>query len=210
MSERLRELTTKESKGGKILIFADGEYLFSLEPVYWYSLDLRDGDEVPDETFEALRTESERRRAADSALRVLTSRSHSRAELKMKLRRKYGTDAVEYAIERCEEMGFIDDAAYAREKAEYLRSVKGYAPVRILGELRAAGIDNAIADEALDSLEFSPEDEIPRIIERKYRGADLSDEKTRRRVVSALQRMGYSASDIFAAISAFDDCGDEF
>ena len=96
----------------------------------------------------------------------------------MKLRRKYCADAVEYAIERCEEMGFIDDAAYAREKAEYLRSVKGYAPVRILGELRAAGIDNAIADEALDSLEFSPEDEIPRIIERKYRGADLSDEKT--------------------------------
>lgn len=200
MSDRLRELTTKESKGGKILLYADGEYLFSLEPVYWYSLELRDGDMVPDERFEELRLEAERRRAADSALRLLTSRSHSRAELAVKLGRKYGSDAVEYAVARCEEMGFIDDAAYAREKAEYLLSSRGFAPARIRQELRAAGIDNDTADEALGELEFSPEDEIPSIIERKYRGADLSDDKTRRKIVAALQRMGYSLTDIFSVL----------
>ena len=59
-------------------------------------------------------------------------------------------------------------------------------------------------EEILEELDPDPREHIEIIIERKYKKA-LTDEKGKRRAVAALQRMGYSWSDINAVIGEYEE-----
>ena len=70
-------------------------------------------------------------------------------------------------------------------------------------ELRRKGIDDETAQAALDGIDVDYQQQITAIIERKY--PHIEDEKTRRRAVAALQRLGYGWDDIKAALSCFEE-----
>ena len=53
--------------------------------------------------------------ALDLAIRLLAGRSHGRAELEAKLKRKgFETDAITKALEKLDELGLTDDRAFAQ------------------------------------------------------------------------------------------------
>ena len=130
-------LTTKPGKGGRFYLYCDDEYFASVTADMWYSLGVTEGQALDDESYKALRNEIEGRQAYASAVRMLTMRAHARKELAVKLSRKFGRDAVEYALDKCASLGFLDDAAFAREYAGGLRERKRLAPNRIRQELAA-------------------------------------------------------------------------
>lgn len=192
-------ITTTEGKGGRLNIFADGEFMFSLDAAVWYSCKIRDGDEIDEETLLALKEEAVNRHALSSALNILTRRAHSEKELRFKLKQKYSESAVDYAIEKAAEMGFVDDADFAARYAEELSSQKRFAPSRIIAELIAKGIDRETAANTVDDLETDTEADLAYLLDYKY--ADFAqDEKHTRRAVTGLQRLGYSFSGIKAAM----------
>src|SRR5207248_9318412 len=56
--------------------------------------------------------------ALDAGVRMLARRAHSRAELRLKLRRRgYQPGEIEEALTRLTELGYIDDEAFARALA---------------------------------------------------------------------------------------------
>lgn len=87
------------------------------------------------------------------AARLLSRREHSLQELTRKLTaRGVDADEAKAAAGKLAEAGWQSDARYAESMIRH-RVAQGYGPVRIAAELKAAGIDDAIARQALDGAE---------------------------------------------------------
>ena len=86
--------------------------------------------------------------ALDAGLRLLSRRAHSRAELRLKLRRRgYEEVDVQAAAARLAELGYLDDRSFATGHVTRRSGVRG--PLALRSELAARGVDRAIADEAV-------------------------------------------------------------
>lgn len=188
-------ITTSTAKSGRINIFADGEYAFTVPATVWFSCSFSENDEITSEELSGLKVRGDSSCAFESALRYLSNRAHSLKELENKLKRKYCDEAVQYALQRCIELGLIDDEEYARMFAEELSSRKRYAPKRIVAELTARGVAREIAENAANALDKDTKKSIIDII-GKMSLSENPSEKEKNRVIRKLLNMGYSMSDI--------------
>jgi regulatory protein len=102
------------------------------------------------------------------AIGLLARRAHSRSELRRKLRMKgYEAEAIDTAMARLAELGYIDDQAFARELVRRRGALRG--PLALSAELAARGVDRADVEAAV--AEFDPEAQLlsaTRLAERLY------------------------------------------
>lgn len=186
----------KETKKGRLALFLDGEFAFSLDEDTFASAHLHEGDELEDWQVEDLRKQSDTRRALDKAMDYLSLRDHAAGELYQKLCRKFDGPSAAYAVARAQELGLLNDADFARRRAaELLRKRKSRR--EILTDLSAKGIDRDVAAEVVEALYQTDEDgEDPELatartlVERRY-AAKLAAGK-REQVAAALARRGFS------------------
>lgn len=197
------KLSVKNGRENKIHIFVDDEYSLTVDNEYWYTSEWCTVKEIDEEDFEELKEEIECRRAWLSALDLLSVRSHSQKELILKLQRKYSRNAAESAAQKAAELGLIDDEAFAAMYAKELIERKKYGISRVKNELRLKGISSHIIESILFSLDINSKESIINLVERKY-SHKLADDKGRRQVIAALQRRGFSYSEIKSALSEFD------
>ncbi|WP_338748042.1 regulatory protein RecX [Janibacter alittae] len=127
-------------------------------------------------------------------LRLLTGAPKSRAELEKALRRKGCPDDVAtQVLDRYEEVGLVDDEAYARTFVRSKQAGRGLARRALSHELRAKGIDDEITRAVLDDVD--PEDERARaheLVEKKVRSMHGLDRSVQtRRLAGMLARKGY-------------------
>ena len=79
-------------------------------------------------------------------------RAHSRLELRRKLvRRGYEADAVDGALVRLSDLGYLDDRSFA--EGHVRRRSASLGPLALSAELAARGIDRQAADAALDGFD---------------------------------------------------------
>ena len=158
-------------------------------------------------------TDRSRSSASDAfaaALRLLTRRDRSETELRDKLRQfGFSVSAIDGAMEKCREYGYLDDRRYATERARSLiRSGRGVGP-KILRDLRHRGIEEDVARQALETAEneFFPDQILRDQLERRFPSFDYTaaDDRGRRRVVSFFQRRGFSLEQIFAILKENKD-----
>ena len=71
----------KETKKGRLALFLDGEFAFSLDEDTFAAAALHQDDELEDWQIEELRKKSETRRALDKAMDYLSLRDHAAGEL---------------------------------------------------------------------------------------------------------------------------------
>lgn len=202
------KITAKGGRKDKIHIYIDGEYRLTVDEIFWFSCGYISGDEIDEEELTAFEEAAGSRRAFNSALNSLDYRDHSEKEIRAKLIRKHGAEFVDEAVEKLIELDLINDRRYAENYARELFEHKKFGKIRIKSELIAKGIASDIASETVNSLfEDEEPDNIQRIvdiIEKKYYNR-MNDEVGRKKVFSALQRMGYTFSDIREAMSEFSD-----
>ena len=195
----------KETKKGRLALFFDGEFAFSLDEETFARADLHEEDLLEDWQIEDLRKQSDTRRALDKAMDYLSLRDHAAGELYQKLCRKFDEHSAAYAVARAGELGLLNDADFARRRAaELLRKRKSRR--EILLDLTAKGIDRDTAAEAVEALYAETDDgEDPELataralVERQY-AAKLAAGK-RDQVAAALARRGFSHSIIRAALA---------
>lgn len=202
------KITAKGGRKDKIHIYIDGEYKLTVDEIFWFSCGYISGDEIDEEELTAFEEAAGSRRAFNSALNSLDYRDHSEKEIRAKLMRKHGAEYVDEAVEKLIELDLINDRRYAENYARELFEHKKFGKIRIKSELIAKGIASDIASETVNSLfEDEEPDNIQRIvdiIEKKYYNR-MNDEVGRKKVFSALQRMGYTFSDIREAMSEFSE-----
>jgi regulatory protein len=139
----------------------------------------------------AARDEAER--AREICLRQLALRPRTRAELARVLaRRGISEEVATQVLDRYDEVGIVDDAAFARAWVTSRHAGRGLARRALANELRQRGIDGEVASEALGALDDETEAETARALaERKLRTARGEPEAVFRRLVGMLARKGY-------------------
>src|SRR6185312_210663 len=88
--------------------------------------------------------------ALDQALRWLAVRDRTEGELRLKLKRKsYPADQIAAALERLRGLGYLDDARFARGRAEVLLARGRLGPRGVQARLLAAGLSREQIAEAV-------------------------------------------------------------
>jgi regulatory protein len=129
----------------------------------------------------------------ERALRLLAVRPRARRELESRLRQAgFETAEVSSELDRLEEVGLLDDGAFARELADHHLTVRGSARRAVAGALASKGVSRETIDRTLAGLE---QDESVRALEvateRARRLTSLKPEAAYGRLVSFLARRGY-------------------
>jgi len=131
------------------------------------------------------------------ALRILTRRDYSQFELRQRLRDKgFEQDLIETALQRCLELGYLDDQRYALNRATSLMRQGRAVGQRVLYDLRKHGIDEEVANRALEQARESCDETslLTSLLEKRFPGFsyNAAPDKERRRVVHFLQRRGFT------------------
>lgn len=181
-------------------VYIDGEFAMKLDTMTLLKNHIKAGVEITDEQLKSLIDESDAHRARERALYLVTYRDHSKKELTDKIKRTCSKQAAENAAQQMEELGLVDDESFARKYANELLRKKHMSPRGIEYKLREKGISNELIAIIKEELEYDPYEEIRELLNKKY--ADYAEnEKVKRRAVTALQRLGWSWSDIKSAMN---------
>lgn len=191
-------------KKGLSTLFIDGEPAFRLDTEILIAYRFDVGREIDDAQLKEVVDASDRKRCKDKAMWLLSYRDYARSELLTKLKKDFGEEAAQAALDRCEELGLINDTSFARRYSADLFHLKHLSKNGVRQKLIQKGIDRGLIDEVLCEFDVDEEEQIREIIEKKF-ARSLSDEKGRRRAISALQRMGYSFSAIKPVIREYTD-----
>ncbi|MGQ5260106.1 regulatory protein RecX [Micromonospora sp. ZYX-F-536] len=149
--------------------------------------------------------------AREICLRQLAVRPRTRAELAGALAKRGISEQVSAEVlDRYDEVGIIDDAAFARAWVSSRHAGRGLARRALANELRQKGVDGEVATEALGELDEETEADTARaLVERKLRTARGEPDAVFRRLVGMLARKGYppgvairAVKDAIAAQSA--------
>lgn len=128
------------------------------------------------------------------ALRLLAVRSRSRGELEARLLRTgFDPSDVECELERLEEVGLVDDDAFARDIVRHHLTVRRSGRRAVARALAAKRVPTSTIEAALAELTGEEEDERAESLARD-RAASLSGigpEKAYGRLVGFLARRGY-------------------
>jgi regulatory protein len=138
----------------------------------------------------------------------LTGQARSRKELADKLAGKGVPDEIATRLlDRFEEVGLVDDEAFARSWIASRRSAgpgggKGLARRALAQELRRKGVGDDVARDALAEVDPAEEEQAARaLVRKKLRSLQRVDETTAtRRLVGMLARKGYGSGLAFAVV----------
>ncbi|MEV7603486.1 regulatory protein RecX [Kitasatospora sp. NPDC089797] len=142
-------------------------------------------------------------RARDICLRLLTGAAKSRKQLADALRkREIPEDVADQVLTRLEEVGLIDDAAFAEAWVESRHAVRGLSRRALAQELRTKGVATELVERALVQVDYDDETDAARaLVERKLRATRGLDPQVRtRRLVGMLARRGYSEGLAFRVV----------
>jgi len=144
----------------------------------------------------------ERERAREICLRQLAVRPRTRSELATAMtKRGIAPEIVEEVLDRYDEVGIIDDAAFARAWVESRHHGKGLARRALGQELRRRGVDQEVIKGALEELEEETEEVTAReLVERKLRTMRGTPDEMFRKLVAMLARKGYPPGIAFRAV----------
>jgi regulatory protein len=128
-------------------------------------------------------------------LRLLTGNPRTRRQLADAMRkREIPEEVAEYVLARFEDVGLIDDQAFANAWVESRHRGRGLARRALAQELRHRGVDAQLVSDAVGLLDAEQEEATARdLVARRIRGTrGLDRDKRIRRLASMLARKGYS------------------
>jgi regulatory protein len=179
---------------GRLYCTVDGSALAGIGP----------GSTLSPALADALGQAADEEAAYRTVLRALHRRSHARADLTRRLtRRGHAAAAVEAALRRAEQHGFLDDEAFAAHYVQ-TRSERGRGPSRLTRDLLALGVARPVVDRAVAERWPADADRtaIPIVLaaRRAAQMGDLPRPVKRRRLLAFLARRGFSGSDAVEAV----------
>jgi regulatory protein len=186
------EITGIRERRGKARISVDGEFWAEIDASVAIESGLREGAVLSSEELHVARVAGEGPIAMGRALNLLGYRARSEAEIRDRLTRYgYVGETIEGVVLRLQELGYLDDAEFARLKAR--EKARRYGPRRVSVELKKSGVGDTLAREVVEE-EFAGRSEVGEArsaAARRYNGRG-SDAQARR-VYGFLVRRGYSA-----------------
>ncbi len=136
----------------RVEVYLDGQRAFTLTLVE--AAHLRRGQSRSDEEIAALQARDAQERAHEDALRYLSYRARSAAEIGRYLAgRQFPPEVVEAELQRLREIGLVDDVAFARAWVEDREQFRPRSPRALRQELRQKGLDEETIAQAITGID---------------------------------------------------------
>ena len=149
----ITRLVQQKRDADRVSVFIDDAFAFGLALDLVVRAGLKKGQRLEVDEQQALLDDEERLRARSVALDYIAYQARTEQEVRRKLARKgFAEHVVEEAVARMAELGYLDDAAYARAYARGRLSGRGHGPQRIRNDLRKRGVAPRVIDAALEDL----------------------------------------------------------
>ena len=191
----------KQKRRPRVDVGLDGEDGLSLRLDVATMAKLAVGQELTPQQRRELEAEDQRLGAIEAALRLVAMSPRSEADVRERLQRRRGfrREAVDAAVTRLRELGYLDDAAYARLYVESRRASTPRSKRAIAFELGRKGVDRQLTQEALE--DYSDADAAYEAAQRRLRALHGLDRQAfERRLGSFLTSRGFGYGVARAAI----------
>ncbi len=197
-------ITGIEEARGRVTIYVDGVAFLKLKKKEFDELPLETGADLDEEDYLNRLCARQFKPAYEAALNLLTARDMTAHDLMSALRRRGYLQAVaESVCQRLIENRLIDDSRYAQRYVE-LRQDTAVGRYAMKRKLRAKGIDENIAEEALEVLDdesqLATAKELARKLVRRYVNEEPYARKSK--ISQAVARRGYSWDIVREAVES--------
>ena len=185
----ITDIQQQKKDNSRYSVYIDGDYAFGLDGLDFSASSLRIGQELSVGEIEDWQSRSAEGKAYNAAIRYLSYRQRSEAEVRKYLRDKdYDDTTTQLTIERLIDLGMIDDAAFAASWISDRMRLKPRSRFKLTAELREKGIDAEVIEAALSELGHEDELNALRSVIAKKRHSYDNDAK----LVQYLVSLGYN------------------
>ncbi len=213
MAGTVTDLRFQRHSRDRVNVYLDGQYAFALPAAE--AARLRKGQFLSDAEIQALRQVDLRSKALNRALRFLAVRPRSTWEVRQNLLRyrpqgrPLPEEHVAWVLARLEELGYLDDRAFAQYWVEQRRRFSPRGVRALAHELRQKGVPTPVIDQVLASVgdEVAAAQEALR--KRLHGWRHLDPEALRRKAQGYLQRRGFDWETIAEVLAHLDRDGPE-
>src|SRR3954454_15287221 len=114
----ITQISEQKRRPNRRSIHLDGAFAFGCNLNVVAKFRLREGMSLSDEQVRQIQLGEVKQECFDVAMHALSSRLHSRSELRRKLmRREYGETVVDAVLDDLARLGYLDDERFAKTKA---------------------------------------------------------------------------------------------
>jgi len=195
-----------------VWVYLDGERFARISDADVVDLGLHRGLELTPQQIKEVLRRSKLFDARLTAVRLLSYRPRSRAELVRRLKtRGFNREIIQEVVEQLQRLGYVDDAGYAHSLAQSLAQSGRFGPRAIRAKLRQRGLPADVVREAVDEVasEMDEYEAARQLAERRLeRLRSLDPLKRRQRLYSFLMRRGFSPEvvrDVLASVLPADE-----
>ena len=136
----------------RVDVYLDGKKKFTVSKSI--ALELKRGQELSIDQIRQLKNRDLEEQSYQQALRLISRRPRSEAELRNRFhRKKVQTEIQDMVIARLREQGFVDDNAFARSWVENRLTFRPRSAWAIKQELRKKGVSNDAIRAALENFD---------------------------------------------------------
>lgn len=129
-------------------------------------------------------------------VKILTLRDYSEHQLREKLKvKKYSIDEIDSALNEIRNKGYLREDLYASARIKIFME-KGYSPEYISQKMAQENINvtNETIDAVFTEYQFSPENQIERLVRKKIQGKTDFDFKSESKILRYLISKGHDFS----------------
>jgi regulatory protein len=181
----------KQKRKPRADVYLDGDLVLSLRLDVITMSRLAVGDELSSARQKEIEAEDQRLGALEAALRLLALGPRSERDLRERLERRRGFSrpAVDQAVGRMRELGYVNDAAFAKQYVEN-RQASPRSKRALAFELGRKGVDRGHTDVALE--DYDDAEAAYAAAQRRLRGLRDADRVTfERRLGNFLASRGF-------------------
>lgn len=202
---KITEVSPQKNNPQRVNVYADGEYVFSLDEVDALVMGIKPGREITDTDLKNCLFESQFSKAKSKAMEILSRKPLSKHMLADELQKKeYDEVVIAEVINEFESLGYLDDYSYAMLYIEYAAS-KIWGEKKIRYELSAKGVDPNTVEDAICASQLPGTEEIAELIKQKYAGEDTDDIKVKQRIFRFFAGRGFDFSLVEKALKLIKD-----
>jgi regulatory protein len=148
---KITALVIQKKNKERVNLFLDNTFAFGVS--LNAALNLKKGQILSDEEIARLKFNDQAEQAYQKSLHFLSYRARSAQETKQYLQKKdFGEDAIEIAIERLTDKGYLNDAEFGQLWVDNRNRFNPKGKTALRYELRAKGLSEADIEKSLNGL----------------------------------------------------------
>lgn len=149
IAEIITALQVQQRNKERVNVYVNGEYAFAVSLMM--ATTLRKGQELTPALIAELKQDGQIDLAYQRAVRYLSSRPRSAAEINnYLLRKEYAAEIIETVVNKLQSRGYLDDEAFARFWVDNRNRFRPRGAQALRYELRQKGVERETIDQALE------------------------------------------------------------